>query len=557
MDKYEALKQYFGYDSFREGQEEIIDHILSGQDVMCVMPTGAGKSVCYQIPALLLEGITIVVSPLISLMNDQVSSLTRAGIHAAYLNSSLTPKQYDKAILQAINGRYKIIYVAPERLLTRSFVEFSRSINISMVTVDEAHCVSQWGHDFRPNYLKIVEYINQLTCRPRVNAFTATATLDVRDDITKILQMRNPFRITTGFNRKNLFFEVICPRVKMNELIRYAKHNAEKCGIVYCSTRKNVEEVCEALCSVNMPATRYHAGLEEQEKTDNQEAFGCDQKTIMVATNAFGMGIDKSNVSFVVHYNMPANIENYYQEAGRAGRDGNTALCVLFYSPNDVNTIQYLIDNSEVNPDLDIRTQTAMKQIKKKRLQAMINYCRTKSCLREYILNYFGETTDKQCGFCSKCIEQERRDLHRKQFVKPIKRTDRASKKPVAVSTTKSTSKSKPSAVSTTKSTSKSKPAEQVAKRTATNQGNAVGAVNIELMVQLYNLRLEIAKREHVSSTSIFTDEMLREMALKKPCEMNEFGTIHGITLYRKNRYGEEFVAVIRRYVMKYTERRW
>ena len=522
MNKEEALKQYFGYDEFRAGQEDIIDQIMSGHDVMCIMPTGAGKSVCYQIPAILLDGITIVVSPLISLMNDQVSALTHAGIHAAFLNSSLTSKQYDKAILQARNGRYKIIYVAPERLLTNDFIDFSNDIKISMVTVDEAHCVSQWGHDFRPNYLKIAQYIDLLTCRPLVSAFTATATRDVKEDVVKILQLRNPYLITTGFNRKNLFFEVMNPQNKTESLLHYARKNPEKCGIVYCSTRKSVEEVCDDLCKEGLPATRYHAGLDEKERTENQEAFGCDQKKIMVATNAFGMGIDKSNVSYVVHYNMPGSIENYYQEAGRAGRDGNTAKCVLFFSSSDVKTIRYFIDISEGNPNLEKNVQIAIRQKEIKRLQSMIEYSHTKSCLREYILNYFGEKMDSYCGFCSNCMAKSRRHLQPVQSIKPAK----------ATKTTIKTNKKKSAANRATKSTIRE-----------------MGSFSNELLVNLYDLRIRIAKRERVSPSTIFPDEMLREMCQMKPCYMNDFGSIHGMTVFRKNKYGKEFVAVIRDYI--------
>ena len=547
MNKEEALKQYFGYDEFRDGQEEIIDQIMSGHDVMCIMPTGAGKSICYQIPAILLDGITIVVSPLISLMNDQVSALTHAGIHAAYLNSSLTSKQYDRAILQARNGRYKIIYVAPERLLTNDFIDFSNDIKISMVTVDEAHCVSQWGHDFRPNYLKIAQYIDLLICRPLVSAFTATATRDVKEDVIKILQLRNPYLITTGFNRKNLFFEVMNPRNKTESLLHYARKNPEKCGIVYCSTRKSVEEVCDALCKEKLPATRYHAGLDEKERTDNQEAFGCDQKKIMVATNAFGMGIDKSNVSYVVHYNMPGSIENYYQEAGRAGRDGNPAKCVLFFSLSDVKTIRYFIDISEGNPNLEKNIQIAIRQKEMKRLQSMIEYSHTKSCLREYILNYFGEKTDCFCGYCSNCRDKSIRLLESTRSAKNSRILfNQNSVNSINVPENMICSNYNVPGNRTVKKSKKKKSATNRAPR---RTDKVTGSFSNELLVNLYDLRIKIAKRERVSPATIFPDEMLREMCQMKPCYMNDFGSIRGMTVFRKNKYGKEFVAVIRDYI--------
>ena len=403
MNKDEVLKQYFGHAEFRDGQDDIIDRIMDGRDVMCIMPTGAGKSLCYQVPAVLLEGITIVVSPLISLMNDQVMSLIQAGIPAAYLNSSLTDKQYDKALIQAGSGKYKIIYAAPERLLTSRFFNFANSVKISMITVDEAHCVSQWGHDFRPSYLKIIDFINMLSCRPVISAFTATATKEIEADIVRVLQLEDPYRITTGFNRSNLFFQVLQPTGKMQRLLRFMKEHTGLCGIVYCSTRKNVEDVCGTLCRNKFPATRYHAGLEDQERIENQDAFSSDRIKIMVATNAFGMGIDKSNVSFVVHYNMPQSIENYYQEAGRAGRDGRPAECVILYNAADVETIRYLLDQSEGNPDLEEHMQSQIRQNEKRRLQDMVDYCLTRTCLREYILTYFGAKAKKQCGNCANC----------------------------------------------------------------------------------------------------------------------------------------------------------
>lgn len=405
MDKYSVLKDYFGHDSFRNGQEEIIDSILSGRDVLGIMPTGAGKSLCYQVPALLLKGITIVVSPLISLMKDQVSSLSEYGISAAYINSSLSPSQYREVFSNARKGHFKIIYVAPERLGTEEFLYFAENTEISLVTVDEAHCVSQWGQDFRPSYLKIVEFIRRLSYRPVVGAFTATATAEVRDDIIRILCLENPFTITTGFDRKNLYFGVIKAQNKYAQLKELLASKKDKCGIVYCLSRKNVEEVCEKLCEDGFSATRYHAGLSDSERRENQDDFIYDRKLVMVATNAFGMGIDKSNVSFVFHYNMPKNIENYYQEAGRAGRDGGQADCVILYSGADVRTNKFMIENSrEDNTELSPEQAEEIMNKDLERLKYMTYYCTSSSCLREFILRYFGESSSSDCGNCSSCL---------------------------------------------------------------------------------------------------------------------------------------------------------
>ena len=342
MEKYKILKKYFGYDTFRSGQEELIDRILAGQDVLGIMPTGAGKSICYQVPALLMPGITIVISPLISLMKDQVRALNEAGIHAAYINSSLTESQIEKAMYLATQGRYKIIYVAPERLLSGLFMEFLNHVSISMVTVDEAHCISQWGQDFRPSYLNIVHMIAGMKIRPVVSAFTATATEEVKNDIQCVLGLQNPRVLVTGFDRENLYFEVRQGRQKDSELVRYVKEHKKESGIIYCATRKNVEEVHKLLVQEGIEATRYHAGLSGNERKQNQDQFIFDEKPVMVATNAFGMGIDKSNVRYVIHYNMPQSMENYYQEAGRAGRDGERSECILLYAPQDVRINQFL-----------------------------------------------------------------------------------------------------------------------------------------------------------------------------------------------------------------------
>lgn len=403
-DKLSVLKDYFGHDSFRDGQEQIVDALLDGRDALCIMPTGAGKSMCYQIPALLFDGVTIVVSPLISLMKDQVGSLVQSGVSAAYINSSLSYPQFLRVLSNVEHGKYKIIYVAPERLLTDGFLDTCKKIKISMVAVDEAHCVSQWGQDFRPSYLKIISFVESLANRPIVGAFTATATNDVKEDIKKILRLENPFEITTGFDRPNLFFGVIKSSSKDEKLIDLIRERGDRSGIVYCATRKNVESVCELLCDNGFSAARYHAGLDEYERRKNQEDFVFDRKNIMVATNAFGMGIDKSNVTYVIHYNMPKNIESYYQEAGRAGRDGGEADCILLYSPKDVRLNRFMIENSEGNDELTIEENEQIRERDFERLKYMTFYSTTNDCLRGFILRYFDGEKKVYCGKCSNCL---------------------------------------------------------------------------------------------------------------------------------------------------------
>ena len=400
------LKQYFGYDSFREGQEELVGSILEGQDTFGIMPTGAGKSICFQVPALIMDGITLVISPLISLMKDQVEGLNQAGVHAAYLNSSLTAGQYQKALGFAKEGRYKIIYVAPERLVTDSFLDFALHAHISMLVVDEAHCVSQWGQDFRPSYLKIVEFIGRLPKRPVISAFTATATKEVRDDIIDILLLQNPKVVATGFDRPNLYFAVQSPKDKYGAMKNFLELHPGQSGIIYCLTRKYVEEVYERLGEEGFSVTKYHAGLSDIERKANQEDFIYSRAEIMVATNAFGMGIDKSDVRFVVHYNMPKHMESYYQEAGRAGRDGEAAECILLYAGQDVVTNQFFIDNNKDNQELDEVTRQLVAQRDRERLRKMTFYCFTNDCLRDYILRYFGEYGSGYCGNCTNCLSQ-------------------------------------------------------------------------------------------------------------------------------------------------------
>lgn len=403
MNKNDLLYRIFGYNTFRPGQEKLIDAVLAGKDVFGIMPTGGGKSICYQIPALLMPGISLVISPLISLMQDQVSALKAAGVPAAYINSTLTGPQVQAVYRNLLAGKYKIVYVAPERLDYAGFGNIAQRLNISFLAVDEAHCISQWGQDFRPSYLRIVNFVDSLPYRPVVGAYTATATEQVRKDVEKILKLNHPVRTVTGFDRPNLFFDVIHPELKDRELKRILSERKGKSGIIYCSTRKKVETVCENLQSLGYSATRYHAGLEESERKKNQEDFLYDRKTIMVATNAFGMGIDKSNVSFVIHYNMPKSIEAYYQEAGRAGRDGSEADCILLYNAGDIQTARFLIQNGSDNEDMDPHQKAIVQKQDLARLEAMITYCKTNTCLRGCILEYFGQKHPEVCGNCGTC----------------------------------------------------------------------------------------------------------------------------------------------------------
>ena len=400
-----ALQDVFGYDQFRPGQEDVIAAILGGRDIMAVMPTGAGKSLCYQIPGLVLPGITLVVSPLISLMRDQVTALLQNGVRAAYLNSSLTARQFALALQNARQGVYRIIYVAPERLMTDAFLSFARGAQIAQVVVDEAHCVSQWGQDFRPGYLQIAPFLAALPARPRVSAFTATATDTVRQDIKRLLGLREPFEITTGFDRPNLYFEVRHPRDRDAELLRFLSEHQGQSGIVYCGTRKGVEEVARMLRQNGVDAVGYHAGMPDEERRRAQEDFVADTSPVIVATNAFGMGIDKSNVSFVVHYNMPKDLESYYQEAGRAGRDGEDAVCCLLYQPTDVRLNTFLIEHAQDESEMDAQTRQIVADRARERLKQMTFYATGRGCLRARILSYFGERMESpHCNNCSGCL---------------------------------------------------------------------------------------------------------------------------------------------------------
>lgn len=405
MDAKEALKVYFGYDSYKPGQGEIIDAILAERDLLAIMPTGSGKSICYQVPAMLLPGITIVISPLISLMQDQVKALNEAGIHAGYINSSLTEGQIAKVYSRTISGGFQILYVAPERLESQEFIDFAGKIDISMVTVDEAHCISQWGQDFRPSYLKIVDFIDSLRKRPIVSAFTATATEEVKNDISCVLKLADPKIVVTGFDRENLYFDVETIKKKDDYVLEYVQKHPDDSGIIYGATRKNVDAIYELLSGAGVPAARYHAGMNHEDRKESQNDFIYDRVSVIVATNAFGMGIDKSNVRFVIHYNMPQSMENYYQEAGRAGRDGEASQCILLFSAQDIMINKFLLDHKDFTeiPDEAI---DLIKQRDARRLQIMEGYCRTSGCLRNYILEYFGEKRDEPCDSCGNCHKE-------------------------------------------------------------------------------------------------------------------------------------------------------
>lgn len=611
MNKYQVLKQYFGYDSFREGQEELIDSLLAGQDVFGIMPTGAGKSLCYQIPALMFRGITLVISPLISLMKDQVAALNQAGVYAAYLNSSLTQGQYFKALDFAKRGKYKIIYVAPERLLTDSFLDFAVHADISFVSVDEVHCVSQWGQDFRPSYLKIVEFISRLPVRPVVGAFTATATQPVREDVTRILQLHDPHIVTTGFDRSNLYFEVRTAKDKMAQVMRLLQEYEGESGIIYCITRKLVEEVYEALKARGIAVTKYHAGLSDEERRMNQDDFIYDRCSLMVATNAFGMGIDKPDVRFVIHYNMPKNMESYYQEAGRAGRDGEPSSCILLYSGQDVRTNQFFIENNRENEEL---SETELEEViakDRERLKKMTYYCYTKDCLREYMLGYFGEPAKGYCGNCSNCLQnyeevdvskyarimlcciEECRErygvttiletLHGsrsekvlryrlnensyyatatdismerlRQIVKQLLAKGYLNQTDDEYGLLKLTERSYDITVKgeqiMLKLPKEKEPVtveRRVQLKTKSSIGRRAASNNPQLYELLRSLRNETAKNMKVPAYVVFTDKTLQEMSTYLPVTRDEMLEISGVAQAKYEKYGELFMNVIREY---------
>lgn len=608
-DKYhtpeQALKILFGYDSFRAGQKSVIDSILAGRDAFAVMPTGAGKSVCYQIPAVLLPGITLVVSPLISLMQDQVKALNEAGVPAAFINSSLSEKDYNETIRRARQGIYKIIYIAPERLVTEGFLALAKSVPVSMVTVDEAHCISQWGQDFRPSYMKIVEFVKTLEKRPIISAFTATATETVREDIVCTLGLQNPFTLVNGFDRENLFFQVDKPKNKEQYILKYISGHSGDSGIIYCATRKNVDNIYELLKSKGISVGKYHAGMSAEERKKMQDDFVFDYTSIVVATNAFGMGIDKSNVRFVIHYNMPQSMENYYQEAGRAGRDGLDAKCILLFSPQDIVINRFLLDHKEMQ-DLDPADRETVRERDVRRLQVMERYCYTTECLRNYILKYFGENPEKPCQDCGNCLREfetldmteaakkvincvyEAKGRYGKQIIiDTVAGAKTARLEEIGAARYKSygvlagTNKNllrrlieqlvlegylrvgdyqvlklgdisglkNPEASVFVKITDEDKQPEKTAKtKKKAKSVETLTSSGYKLFERLKKLRLEIAREESMPPYIIFSDKTLIDMAAKMPASKPEMLDVTGVGENKFAKYGERFLEVIEEY---------
>lgn len=608
MNQYDVLQKYFGHDSFRPGQETLINAILSGQDVLGVMPTGAGKSACYQVPAMLLPGLTLVISPLISLMQDQVTALRQSGIEAACIHSGMEEQEYREIVQGAWTGRYKLLYVAPERLETDGFLSLVSRVQVSLVAVDEAHCVSQWGQDFRPSYLRIAGFLSRLSPRPPVGAFTATATGQVKQDIARLLELRDPVCVTTGFDRPNLYFAVERPRDKDQFVEDYIKDHPDKSGIVYCSTRKTVELVCTQLRRAKIPATRYHAGLEAEERRKNQEDFVYDRRRVMVATNAFGMGIDKSNVGFVIHYNMPKNIENYYQEAGRAGRDGSDAECILLYSLGDVQTARFLIQNSHDNEELSEEQAKQIEKLDLQRLDRMVAYCKTTRCLRGFLLEYFGQHQTGSCGNCGNCRgDFVKTDIttEAQKILSGVARIEKRWPGGLGVvalvqmlrgSKDKNTLKRGLDTLPTygiMQSTSPARmrlyldaleeqgylintqgeyPVVRLAasakevlfqgkavtmmerrtaerpKKTAARTSGAPSNVPEDLYEHLRAVRSELAQKQHVPAYIILSNASLAEMASKRPRTTGDLMRISGVGEARAHRYGKQFLQAIAEY---------
>ena len=594
------LKEYFGYDSFRTGQEEIINHILLKEDCLAIMPTGAGKSICYQIPAVLFSGVTIVISPLISLMKDQVDTLNEIGISATYINSSLSERDYIQTIENIYHNIYKIIYVAPERFLSETFINMLNMLNVSMIAVDEAHCVSQWGHDFRPSYCEIAPIISKLKERPVVACFTATATQVVKDDIINLLKLNNPFVLTTGFNRENLYFSVQTPENKKDFLLNFLEEHKNTSGIIYCSTRKTVDELYKQLSDNGYLVCKYHAGMSEKARSKAQDDFVYDRCEIMVATNAFGMGIDKSNVRYVIHYNMPSDLESYYQEAGRAGRDGDKAECILLFNRADVVTNKFLIEQSSEG---NHTTQY-------KKLNDMVDYCNTNKCLRCYILEYFGETPKfNNCDFCSNCnslVEITDITIDSKKILSCIKRmherfgagmiTDvlKGSKSAkikslgfdslstygimseyskdtirdiisflVAEGYLKSVGDKYP-VLALTKDASDvlfldkkvtiKKKIEKITKSEKTSSKNNSESLPFDkdLFEILKNVRRKIADISHVPPFVIFSDVSLKQMSTYYPTNVDSMLKISGVGNLKLEKYGNDFIKVIQEYMVSH-----
>lgn len=603
-DKSEVLKRYFGHSAFRKGQAEVIDSILSGRDVLGVMPTGAGKSMCFQIPALMLEGMTVVVSPLISLMKDQVEALRQSGVSAAYINSSLTEYEAEEVFSDIYAGRCKILYAAPERLLTESFLNICRNVHIPLVAVDEAHCVSHWGQDFRPSYLKIAEFVGTLERRPILAAFTATATDIVKRDIVNILGLHDPYSVTTGFDRPNLFFEVRRPRDKDAELLDIVRKSGGGSTIIYCSTRKNTEAVAQFLTMNGCPTAAYHAGLSDNRRQLAQNDFIYDRVNVIAATNAFGMGIDKSDVSLVVHYNMPKDIESYYQEAGRAGRDGSPARCILLYAKKDVMTAQFLIDHSrDDNEELSPEDLQKVRERDRERLRQMTFYSTTTKCLRRFILNYFGENAAPACDNCSNCMAgfetvdvtieaqkilscifrmKQRGRSGGKALVCAVLRGSREERvisngldglstygimKDVSAQRTRDiidyleregyieteaehmTCALTPAAdefIKARRTLLMKLPREEAEEKPLSREKEE--PANPALFEELRALRKELAASLGVPAYVVFADASLREMCAKLPVTSAEFIGISGVGSMKTERYGRQFIRVIKKY---------
>ncbi len=598
----EALKVLFGYDTFRPGQESVIDSILSGKDVCAIMPTGAGKSVCYQIPAMLLPGITLVISPLISLMQDQVKALNEAGIAAAFINSSLSERAFYETVKKTRNGDYKILYVAPERLVTEGFMELAKTIEISMVTVDEAHCISQWGQDFRPSYMNISQFVDMLEERPVVSAFTATATENVREDIICTLGLQDPFVLVNGFDRENLFFQVEKPKSKEQYILDYVASHESESGIIYCATRKNVDNLYNLLESKGFSVAKYHAGMSTEERKRMQDDFVFDFTSIVVATNAFGMGIDKSNVRYVIHYNMPQSMENYYQEAGRAGRDGLEAKCILLFSAQDIVINRLLLEHKEMT-NLSPEELATVKERDMQRLQSMERYCYTTECLRNYILKYFGENPEKPCGDCGNCLHTfETLDMTdaAKQVINCVYESRQRFGKTIIIDTVAGAKTARLAEIGAVnyksygvlasinkklirrlveqmvaegylrvgdyqvvklgnfqalkdsettvmvKITDDDKLPQRAEKpKKKTNGKDALTAAGFKLFDKFRELRLQIAREENMPPYIIFSDKTLIDMAVKMPRSKSEMLEVSGVGENKYGKYGERFLRVI------------
>jgi ATP-dependent DNA helicase RecQ len=578
------LQSYFGYSSFRIGQEQAIQSVLNGNNTICVMPTGGGKSICYQIPALILPGTTIVISPLISLMKDQVDALTQAGIPATFINSSLSYSEANERVRGAKQGAYKLLYIAPERLESPDFIEDLNAMDIPLVAVDEAHCISQWGHDFRPSYRHIQRMIDSLPQSPKVLALTATATPKVREDICSLLDIDEDNSIITGFERENLSFSVIKGQDRLKYLLNYLKQNDKEAGIIYAATRKNVDTLYERLRKQNINVARYHAGMSDVDRASEQERFLTDQASVMVATSAFGMGIDKSNIRYCIHLQLPKNMESYYQEAGRAGRDGLASECIVLYSPQDVQIQRFLIDQSS--------DQRRTKQELEK-LQQMVDYCHTENCLQEFILQYFGEMETEHCGRCGNCTDSRTTiDVTKEaQMVLScvIRMGQRFGKNLTAQVLTGSKNKKVTELGFHTLSTYgilKDKNAKDVSdfieflisqELLAIEQGTfptiyvsphgkdvLLGKQHVHrretvqvkqvaksdpLFEELREVRKKIAETEGVPPFVIFSDAALKDMCAKLPKTSEEFLQVSGVGEHKLQKYGLQFIQGIREFL--------